>query len=114
VLAHNAEPGSTVEVEKADGDAEAIDGEDQDQVKITIVKPPVREAVGVGGGAPEDPEGDDAPENAGDSSGEDLPDGPEVLPDVPDATPAPETSRRAEPAPPAQVAGGAGSLLRSS
>ena len=95
VLAHNAEPGSTVEVEKADGDAEAIDGEDQDQVKITIVKPPVREAVGVGGGAPEGPEDGQAPEGApeGDADGsseEGLPAEPEVLPDVPDAPPPPD------------------------
>jgi len=95
VLAHNAEPGSTVEVEKADGDAEAIDGEGEDQVKITIVKPPVREAVGVGGGAPEAPEDGEAPEGApegdADGSGEEgLPAEPEVLPDVPDAPPPPD------------------------
>jgi len=94
VLAHNAAPGSTVEVEKADGDADAIDGEDQDQLKITIVKPREREAVGVGGGAPEGPEGGETPEGSSDESaegsGEDLPAEPEVLPDVPDAPPAPD------------------------
>ncbi|MDP9118699.1 MAG: ATP-dependent Clp protease ATP-binding subunit, partial [Actinomycetota bacterium] len=80
VLAQNVDPGSTVEVEKA-GDG------DESKVKITIVKPArEREAVGVGakGGGDEE-----APELEGDSSdgSEQLPDEPEVLPDVPDAPP---------------------------
>jgi ATP-dependent Clp protease ATP-binding subunit ClpC len=79
VLAKTAEPGSTVEIDKApDGD--------ESEVKITIVKPKERkrEAVGVGAKGGDKPEldgGDDAPE------GGDLPDEPEVLPDVPDAPP---------------------------
>ncbi|MDQ3588511.1 MAG: AAA family ATPase, partial [Actinomycetota bacterium] len=94
VLAHNAEPGSTVEVDKADGDAEAIDGEGEDQVKITIVKPREREAVGVGGGVPEGPEDvgstEESAEGSSPGSGDDLPAEPDVLPDVPDAPPATE------------------------
>jgi len=61
-------------------------------VKITIVKPPVREAVGVGGGAPEAPDGEaseGAADDADESSAADLPAEPEVLPDVPDARPPP-------------------------
>ena len=81
VLAQSMPPGSTIEVGKA---AE----EDEKDMTITIVKPKERkrETVGVGaqggdlpeGSAPEEPVGDDAPE---------LPDEPEVLPDVPDAPP---------------------------
>jgi ATP-dependent Clp protease ATP-binding subunit ClpC len=81
VLSQSMPPGSTIEVEKAPED-------DEDDVKISIVKPTkVRETVGVGakgggeldeGSEPEQPEGDGAP---------DLPDEPEVLPDVPDAPP---------------------------
>ena len=73
------EPGSTVEVER---DAEVEDG----GVKITVVKPREREKVGVGakgGDGPELEGGEDRPEEP---SGE-LPDEPEVLPDVPDAPP---------------------------
>jgi len=84
VLAQSMEPGSTVEVEKATVQGE--NGEDEDGVKLTVHKPArKREAVGVGAeGGPEDaPEGD-APEVS-----TDLPE-PDVLPDVPDAPPAPE------------------------
>ncbi len=95
VLAQNAEPGSTVEVDKAeDGAAEG------EEVTITITKPRKREAVGVGGGAPEGPEGSngDSPEPEADAGGssEDLPDDPDVLPDVPDAPPAPEDKTDSE------------------
>jgi ATP-dependent Clp protease ATP-binding subunit ClpC len=84
VLAQSMPPGSTIEVGKAPE-------EDEKDMTITIVKPKERkrEAVGVGaqgagleeGSAPEEPAGEDAPE---------LPDEPEVLPDVPDAPPAEE------------------------
>jgi len=86
VLAQSMEPGSTVEVEKATVQGE--NGEDEDGVKLTVHKPArKREAVGVGaeGGSEEAPEGGDAPED----STTDLPE-PDVLPDVPDAPPAPE------------------------
>jgi ATP-dependent Clp protease ATP-binding subunit ClpC len=85
VLSQTMEPGSTVEVERDDG-------KDEDAgVKVTIVKPKQRKREPVGVGAKG---GQDAPEEGGDGqpegSGDDLPDEPEVLPDVPDAPPAPE------------------------
>ncbi|HLM25820.1 MAG TPA: ATP-dependent Clp protease ATP-binding subunit [Thermoleophilaceae bacterium] len=92
VLAQNAEPGSTVEVDKADRDPDDKDSEDE--VKISITKPRKREAVGVGGGAPGGPEGDSgesSSEGEPEGSDEGLPDDPDVLPDVPDAPPAPES-----------------------
>jgi ATP-dependent Clp protease ATP-binding subunit ClpC len=81
VLGQNMEPGSTVEVER---DEAAEDG----GVKVSIVKPRRREAVGVGakGGDKAELEsegGGDRP----DEPGGDLPDEPEVLPDVPDTPP---------------------------
>ena len=86
VLAQSMAPGSTVEVEKATVKGE--DGEDEDGVKVTVHKPArKREAVGVGAeGVPDEaPEGgDNAPEDS-----TELPE-PDVLPDVPDAPPAPE------------------------
>jgi len=86
VLAQSMEPGSTVEVEKAITQGE--DGEDEDGVKITVHKPArKREAVGVGAKG-EEAEGEDAEGPAPEGHG--LPDEPEVLPDVPDAPPAPE------------------------
>jgi hypothetical protein len=74
-------PGSTIEVDTAPE-------EDERDVVISIIKPKVREAVGVGakGGAIE--EGSDQPEPPSDAA--ELPDEPEVLPDVPDAPPAEE------------------------
>ena len=88
VLAQNAEPGSTVDVDRApDGDT---DEDDEPNVKITIQKPVrEREPVGVGaeGGSEDSPDqGGDEPE----TPAADLPDEPDVLPDVPDAPPAPE------------------------
>jgi ATP-dependent Clp protease ATP-binding subunit ClpC len=84
VLATSMEPGSTVEVDKAP------DGEDP-EVTIDVVAPKTRkrQTVGVGakGGEGEgegEPSGDDSP--AGD-----LPENPEVLPEVPDAPPAAES-----------------------
>ncbi len=91
VLAQNAEPGSTVEVDRAE-EGGGKDGDEPD-VKITITKPRKREAVGVGGGgASEGPEGEseEAQDAAPEGSGEDLPDEPDVLPEIPDAPPAPE------------------------
>ncbi|MEX1142683.1 MAG: ATP-dependent Clp protease ATP-binding subunit [Thermoleophilaceae bacterium] len=85
VLAQNLHPGSTVEVERAG------DGDDR-EVKITIAKPArKREAVGVGAKGGDDEGGEDRPELEGGSDDEGrFPDDPEVLPDVPDAPPAPE------------------------
>ncbi len=85
------EPGSTVEIERA-----ADTPEDAPEVKISILPPPAkrkkREPVGVGAKAAEGGSGDGAPDGDGSlpegSAGGDLPDEPEVLPDVPDAPPA--------------------------
>lgn len=69
------------------------DGTEPD-VRITITKPlRTREAVGVGaeGGGDEASEDDDSSE-PDDSRGEDLPDEADVLPDVPDAPPAPSSN----------------------
>jgi len=93
VLAQNMEPGSTVEVDRLDEDerakqAESTEGEPR-ELKISVIKPKERkrEAVGVGGkGGSDQPEGE-APQ---DDEGSDLPDEHDVLPDVPDAPPAPE------------------------
>ena len=91
VLAQNAPPGATVEVDRA-----PVGGpDDGDDVKITIVKPKdaQRQPVGVGAKGEEgEGEGEDAP--APEGSG--LPDEPEVLPDVPDAPPAPEGERSSD------------------
>jgi ATP-dependent Clp protease ATP-binding subunit ClpC len=81
VLSSSMEPGSTVEVDKA------ADGEDP-EVKIEIVAPKTRkrQTVGVGakGGEGEgEPSGDGSP---------DFPEDPEILPEVPDAPPADESS----------------------
>ncbi len=92
VLAQNAEPGSTVEVDRVERDQDVEDSEDE--VKISITKPRKREAVGVGGGAPEGPEGDAgeaSSDDAPDAPAEDLPEDPDVLPEIPDAPPAPES-----------------------
>src|SRR2546423_1469385 len=87
--ASEMEPGSTVEIdrEKKDGDDEEPD------VKISILPPPAkrkREPVGVGAKSAEEGSGDGEPEGGSlpeGSAGGDLPDEPEVLPDVPDAPP---------------------------
>ena len=85
VLAQSMPPGSTIEVGKAPE-------EDEKDMTITIVKPKerTRETVGVGAqgdareeGSSTDPAGEDAPE----LPEAELPDDPEVLPDVPDAPP---------------------------
>ena len=83
MLAQNAEPGSTVEVDRHGGE----ESEDP-PVKISIVKPKERVTAGVGAqGSDVAPEGGDDSESEGSS---DLPEEPEVLPDVPDAPPPPE------------------------
>jgi ATP-dependent Clp protease ATP-binding subunit ClpC len=89
VLAQNAPPGSTVEVDREE---QAEGSEEEQGVKINIIRPKERkrEAVGVGAkGAEAEGEGGEEPAPEG-SGGSDLPDEPEVLPDVPDAPPAPE------------------------
>jgi ATP-dependent Clp protease ATP-binding subunit ClpC len=90
VLAKSMEPGSTIEVERG----EVVEGEGNEarEVKITIQKPVrKREAVGVGakGGDGGDlPEGESS-SGEGPAGDQPLPE-PEVLPDVPDAPPAPD------------------------
>jgi ATP-dependent Clp protease ATP-binding subunit ClpC len=81
VLSSSMEPGSTVEVDKA------ADGEDP-EVKIEIVgpKPRKRQTVGVGAKG-----GEGEGEHSGDGS-PDFPEDPEILPEVPDAPPADESS----------------------
>jgi len=83
------EPGSTVEI-----DREPNAPEDAPEVKISILPPPAqrkkREPVGVGAKSAEEGSGDGEPEGGSlpeGSAGGDLPDEPEVLPDVPDAPP---------------------------
>jgi ATP-dependent Clp protease ATP-binding subunit ClpC len=77
--ATDMQPGATVEVDRVPGE----DGADP-EVKITITQPKrKREAVGVGA------KGDAAAELP---AGDELPDEPEVLPDVPDAPPPAEAA----------------------
>jgi ATP-dependent Clp protease ATP-binding subunit ClpC len=77
--ATDMQPGATVEVDSVPGEDGA-----EPEVKITITAPKrKREAVGVGAKG----EGEAAGELP---AGDDLPDEPEVLPDVPDAPPAAE------------------------
>jgi ATP-dependent Clp protease ATP-binding subunit ClpC len=89
VLSQSMPPGSTIEVDKApDGG-----GEDEPELNISVVKGKerTREAVGVGAkGGPLEEGGSDAPEQPSGDGAPDLPDEPEVLPDVPDAPPAEE------------------------
>jgi hypothetical protein len=69
------EPGSTIEVSKADVGG-PNDGEREVNIQIVApTKAKKREAVGVGA-------------KGGDEPASELPDEPEVLPDVPDAPPA--------------------------
>jgi hypothetical protein len=90
------QPGSTVEIGRED----KPEGEEP-EVKITIQAPPAekaREPVGVGAKGEaaegEEPDGGSMPEASG---GGELPEEPEVLPDVPDAPPADD-----EPVPPSE------------
>jgi hypothetical protein len=80
------QPGATVEVDSVPGEDGA-----EPEVKITITQPKrKREAVGVGAKGEAAEGGGELP--SGDASSDDLPDEPEVLPDVPDAPPAAEAS----------------------
>jgi ATP-dependent Clp protease ATP-binding subunit ClpC len=81
VLRSTMAPGSTVEVGR-------VPGEDQDPpVTIEIVAPKTRkrEPVAVGAKGDEAESGNDEPKGSG---GGELPDDPDVLPEVPDAPPA--------------------------
>jgi ATP-dependent Clp protease ATP-binding subunit ClpC len=94
--AENMQPGSTVEIEREAGEKKPDGDDGEPEVKITITGPPPgqkREPVAVGaqGEASEASEGEDGgvlPDGSG--GGGQLPDDPEVLPDVPDAPPADE------------------------
>jgi hypothetical protein len=93
--AENMEPGSTVEIERQEGEKKDGGGEEDPEVKITITGPPPghkREPVAVGaqGDSAEASEGDDGGSLPEGSGGGSLPDEPEVLPDVPDAPPVDE------------------------
>jgi ATP-dependent Clp protease ATP-binding subunit ClpC len=81
MLRTSLEPGSTVEIERkhVDGDGKDGDSSEEDDVAISITKPKKkkkREAVGVG-----------AKGSSSEEGGGELPENPEVLPDVPDAPP---------------------------
>ena len=88
VLAQNATPGSTVEVDRADDEREDEDDErerqDHDHQPERKREP---SAWAPRAARPRATGGDGAPEGSG---GRTCPDEPEVLPDVPDAPPAPE------------------------
>ncbi|MEX2253483.1 MAG: AAA family ATPase, partial [Thermoleophilaceae bacterium] len=95
VLKAGMEPGSNVEIDRVE-ESERPDGDEDErpEVKISITAPVrKKEAVGVGaeGGSPEGEdddgsgEGDDEPKGSAE-----LPEDPDVLPDVPDAPPPPE------------------------
>jgi hypothetical protein len=83
VLSQNMPPGSTVEVDKAPED-------DERDVRISIIKPKQRKRETVGVGAQGDAREEGSSTDPSSDEGGDLPDEPEVLPDVPDAPPAPE------------------------
>ncbi|MBD0283245.1 MAG: AAA family ATPase, partial [Thermoleophilaceae bacterium] len=93
VLSQSMPPGSTVEIDRLSEDERAKLAESTDtdvgEVKISIVKPRAREAVGVGAKGREG-EGSDQPSPEEPAGEGDLPDNPDVLPEVPDAPPAPE------------------------
>jgi hypothetical protein len=79
-------PGSTVEVDKAPD-------EDEREVLISIVTPKerTRETVGVGAKGDAREEGSSTDPSAEGGSEPELPDEPEVLPEIPDAPPPPES-----------------------
>jgi ATP-dependent Clp protease ATP-binding subunit ClpC len=83
VLSQSMPPGSTIEVDKAPES-------DEDDVKITVIKPKQRKRETVGVGAKGDAREEGNSTDPSSDAGDDLPDEPEVLPDVPDAPPAPE------------------------
>jgi hypothetical protein len=73
-------PGSTVDVDRApEGD--------EREVTIQVRKTPAREPVGVGAQGGEADEGSGEDGGSERPEGHNLPDEPEVLPDVPDAPP---------------------------
>jgi ATP-dependent Clp protease ATP-binding subunit ClpC len=91
LLRTGMEPGSNVEIDRSSETDE--DGEPEVKISITT---PVRKKEAVGVGAEGAPSGEDDDSSAGDDDGEpkgsaELPDDPDVLPDVPDAPP-PEDS----------------------
>ena len=93
VLSQSMPPGSTVEIDRMSEDERAKLAESTDtdvrEVKISIVKPRTREAVGVGAkGADGEGSEEPAPDEPSGESG--LPEEPEVLPEIPDAPPAPD------------------------
>jgi ATP-dependent Clp protease ATP-binding subunit ClpC len=82
VLSQSMPPGSTVEVDKAPED-------DEREVLISIVKPKerTRETVGVGAKGDAREEGSSTDPSADPEPADELPDEPEVLPEIPDAPP---------------------------
>jgi ATP-dependent Clp protease ATP-binding subunit ClpC len=93
--AADMQPGATVDIERKPEDERTEDGKDakdsEEELKITIHAPKrEREAVGVGAKSEGSSEGSPSvPSDEGDGGGDDdLPDEPEVLPDIPDAPPA--------------------------
>jgi ATP-dependent Clp protease ATP-binding subunit ClpC len=93
VLSQSMPPGSTVEIDRLSDDERAKLAEETDsdvrEMKITVVEPRTREAVGVGAKRGEG-ESSEEPSSEEPAGGGDLPDEPEVLPEIPDAPPAPE------------------------
>jgi ATP-dependent Clp protease ATP-binding subunit ClpC len=94
VLRQGMDPGSTVDIDKDDAEADPKSETEVNPLKITIRAPKKRkrEAVSVGGGSGDIPEGEAAPEDPDAAGGDDLPEDPEVLPEVPDTPPDPEAS----------------------
>ena len=99
VLSQSMPPGSTVEIDRMSEDERAKLAESTDtdvrEVKISIVTPRTREAVGVGAKRV-DGEGSEEPAPEEPSGESDLPDEPEVLPEIPDAPPAPEDEGKSD------------------
>src|SRR5918997_1595114 len=85
VLSQSMPPGSTVEVDKAPED-------DEREVLISIVLPKERkrETVGVGAKGDAREEGSSTDPSSDSEPSDELPDEPEVLPEIPDAPPPPE------------------------
>jgi ATP-dependent Clp protease ATP-binding subunit ClpC len=85
VLSQSMPPGSTVEVDKAPED-------DEREVLISIVQPKERkrETVGVGAKGDAREEGSSTDPSSDSEPSDELPDEPEVLPEIPDAPPPPE------------------------
>ena len=85
VLSQSMPPGSTVEVDRAPE-------EDERDVTITIVKPKERKRETVGVGAQGDAREEGSSTDPSSEGGDDLPDEPEVLPEIP-TRPPPRASR---------------------